>query len=134
MRLSATLGNAAAYLLAADRYQEARNLARESLRHARVVGRTRTVKWTLQHLAAIAVLSNDRDRKDPTLARATNLIGFVDGLAGQPAYVRDHTEQQEYDRTISVLREVFDDDELAKLMSAGKEWSEDQAVAEALAI
>ncbi|MGB6986175.1 MAG: hypothetical protein WBD74_09415 [Candidatus Aquilonibacter sp.] len=38
------------------------------------------------------------------------------------------------DKVLAALREVFAADELANLMAAGKEWSEEQAVAEALAL
>jgi len=134
VHLSWALSNLSAYLIAIKRYEEARRHARDGLRSLRAIGTSRTLAWTLQHIAAIAVLSNDRRRDNPMLARSAKLIGFVDWLVGKTAFPRDHTEQEEYEKMLSALREAFDEDELAEFMNAGKEWSEDQAVTEALAM
>ena len=125
--------NLSAYLLSLNRYEEARSNAREAVRYARAVGRTRTLGWALQHLAAIAVLSDTRTgENNAALARAAKLIGFVD--ASQAANPRDYTEQQELEKVLLALRDVFLEHELENLMTAGKGWSEDQAVAEGLAL
>ena len=126
-----TLSNLSAYLLSLNRYEEARSHAHEALRHARGLW-PRTVGWALQHIAAIAVLSKDYGVENPALANAAKLIGFVDRLTEQMP--RQYTEQQEYEKVLRTLRDVFKDDELEELMAAGKGWPEDQAVAEALAL
>ena len=48
--------------------------------------------------------------------------------------LRQYTEQQEYDKMLAALRDALGEDQLAKLTAEGAAWSEDQAVAQALAI
>ena len=134
VQLSTTLCNSSAYLIALNRYPEARDGAHEALRISRAIGSVNAALWAMQHLAAVAVLDGDRGESDTTLRRAANILGFVDGAMRQRAKHRSYVEQQGYDKALSGLREVFGEVELANLMAAGKAWSEDQAVAEALAI
>jgi len=132
LRLGMTLCNLSAYLVVLSRYEEAAYHARESLRYLRAVGRYDDLRWTLQHLAAIAVLS-ERGANAASLRRAANILGFLDESIKQTGD-RFYTEQQEYDKMIFALRTALGEGELAKLMADGKEWSEDQAIAEASAI
>ena len=135
LHLSMSLSNLSAYLIALGRYEEGLRCAHEALRRSRAVGRATVVAWTLQHLAAIAIRNEHRSGDTaPSLRRAANILGFVNESARQTASERYFTEQQEYDKIMSALREVFDEGKLAKFMADGKEWSEHQAVAEALAI
>jgi tetratricopeptide (TPR) repeat protein len=116
------LNNAAAYLLALERYEEARQNAREALALA---VREKSALWSafaLQHLAAIAALQGDG-------AQAAPLLGFVDARIAQLEHQREHTEAQEYARALGVLRAKFAAGELERLMDEGRSWGEDRAVA-----
>jgi hypothetical protein len=121
------LSNAAAYLIALDRYDEARTNAREALSLA---VQEKNALWTafdLQHFAAIAGLQGDG-------ARAARLMGYVDARMAELQHEREHTEEQEYQRVLSVLREKLDAGELERLMPEGAAWTEEHAMAEARAI
>jgi hypothetical protein len=48
--------------------------------------------------------------------------------------LRQYTDQQEYDAMIPALRDALGEDELARFMTVGTGWSEDQAIAEAMLI
>ncbi len=134
VRLSTTLCNSAAYLIALGRYQEARKDAREALRSLRGIGSVNAALWAMQHLAAIAILRSEPGRRDAMLHRAAKLLGFVDEATRQRSKSRSYAEQQTYEKALSALRELFGEDELAELMTAGKAWPEDLALAEALAL
>jgi hypothetical protein len=62
------------------------------------------------------------------------VLGFVDEATSQRGIPRYITEQQGYDKMLSILRGYFGNDELAKLMAAGKAWLEERAFEEALAL
>lgn len=134
VRLSRALANLSTYLIALHRYKEARHHAREALRYARIAGFTTDIPWIIQHLAAVALFSNDRNERAERFRRVANLLGFINETARRTGRWRSFNEQQEYDRMLTVLRDVFGEGELATLMEAGKAWTEDHAVAEALAI
>jgi len=68
------------------------------------------------------------------LRRACNLLGFINEITSRTGRWRGYTERQEYDKIMSVLRGAIEEHELATLMKDGTAWSEDQAIAEALAI
>jgi predicted ATPase len=130
--LALALSNSSAYFISKDRFEEARRRAREAVQCAHAVGRNLTLGWALQHLAAVAVFSNDRNRDGDV--RAANIIGYVDGMSGETVFQRDPTEQQEYEKLLRALHEVFEEHELAKLMAAGRAWPEERAVAEAFVL
>lgn len=134
VRLAMTLANSSAYLIGLRRYEEARFHAREALRCSSAVGGTRVSVWPMQHLAAIAVLNKEHSENDATLRRAANILGFVDETAKRTGKHPYYTEQQEYDKMLSTLHDALGEDELAKHMADGKDWPEDEAVAEALTI
>lgn len=133
LRLSMTLCNASAHLLALCRYQEARSYAREALRCSRAVGGTSwIVGWTVQHLAAFAVLNDDSRENETPVRRAANILGFVNEMERQGTTPRYQAQRQEYEKALCALRAVVPEDELVKLMADGEKWSQEQAVAEAL--
>jgi hypothetical protein len=119
------LSNAAAYLLALDRHDEARASAREALKLALQEENALWTAFGLQHLAAVAALQGDK-------ARAARVLGFVDGRMAELEHLREHTEEQEYQRAMTLLRNDLDGGELQRLIAEGRSWSEDRAVAEAL--
>lgn len=127
-----TIGNVAQYLVALDRYDEARARALDAVGIARDAQEYVSVTFALQHMAAVATLA---PISDPALAvetrrRGARLLGYVDARMAALDAVRE-TEQMEYDRMLPVLRATFDDVELAALMREGAGWNEDRAVAEA---
>jgi hypothetical protein len=61
-------------------------------------------------------------------------LGYVDERLHSIEALRQYTEHQEHDKMLPKLRDALGEDHLAKLMAEGATWTEDQAVAEALAI
>jgi predicted ATPase/DNA-binding XRE family transcriptional regulator len=129
-----TLSNRAAYLIAAERYDEARNDAREALGLARAAQHDTTVAFAMQHLAAVAAFqpAEDSQRARERLAHAARLLGYVEGRLIALGPVRDFTEQREADALHATLDRALNAGELAALMHEGRGWPADRAVAEAL--
>jgi len=125
--LALTLNNAATYAIALARFDEARNYAREALLLASGAGFSLQFAWASQHLAAIGALQ----RTDPE--RATRVLGFTDALFAELESSRRYTEQQEYDKMLTLLsRELgraLDD-----LLREGAAWTADHALEELLRI
>jgi tetratricopeptide (TPR) repeat protein len=120
------LSNAAAYSLALSRYDEAAKNGREALALAVSEKNSLWTAFALQHMAAIDALRGDENR-------AARLFGFIDARMNHLEHQREHTEEQEYERAMAVLRNKFHDGELERLMAEGARLSEDNAVAEAWA-
>jgi tetratricopeptide (TPR) repeat protein len=130
------VANMAASLVVLGRYDEARAHAREALALARKLQLDNLTAVTLQHLAAVAALrpQGKAERTFEEHARAVRIMGFVDARVAVLGVARWYTEQQEYDRVLAVLRGAVGAAELADLMVAGAEMTEDQAIEEALII
>jgi predicted ATPase/class 3 adenylate cyclase len=127
--------NMAAYLVALERYDEARTSAHEGLAAARDTQIAVDVAFALQHLAAVAVLRPNAEAPSrEEHARAARLLGYVDARLAQLEAQREYTERQEYDKMLPALREALGADECARLMAEGSTWSEDHAAAEAMLI
>ncbi|HET6277010.1 MAG TPA: tetratricopeptide repeat protein [Candidatus Cybelea sp.] len=131
-----SLCNIAAYLIALGRYEEARISARDGLAAARDTQWEVGVAWGLQHLAATAALRPADDAGDVRgdRPRAARILGYVDARLDAMEALRQYTEKQEQDKSLSALRASLGEDQLAKLMAEGATWTEDQAFGEALAI
>ncbi|HVA32627.1 MAG TPA: tetratricopeptide repeat protein, partial [Candidatus Baltobacteraceae bacterium] len=128
-----TLCNKAAYLVAQDCWDDARACAREGLDAARDRRMGVKVVWALQHLAAAAALCpGERGRKEQR--RAAGLLGFADRRIGELGARRMYTEQQEYDRLATALREALGASEVVALAEEGAQWDEERAVAQALSL
>jgi tetratricopeptide (TPR) repeat protein len=121
------LSNAAAYLIALNRYDEAAPNAREALDLAMQQKNDLWSLFALQHLATIGALRRDG-------SRAPKIIGFVGRRVAELGHQREYTEEQEYNRALAVLRNEIGDPELQRLIAEGTGLNEDRAVAEALAI
>ena len=128
------LSNSAGYLIALKRFAEARDYAAEAVRSSRAIGMMHGGLWSMQHLAAAAVLGNANADRESAFRRAASILGFIDDASSRRGLPRYSNEQGEYESVLAILREAFGHDELSRLISAGKSWSEDQAVAEALAL
>jgi predicted ATPase/class 3 adenylate cyclase len=128
--------NMAAYFVALGRFDEARSAAQEALAMARDVHYEVAVAWALQHFAACAALRPDDDavRASADRIRAARLLGYVDARLAALEAQREYTEKREYDATLVALREALGKDECAKLINEGRDWSEDQSVAEGMLV
>jgi predicted ATPase len=127
------LCNLAAYLVALDSWDEAREHALEALSLAleREIGAA-TV-WALQHLSAISALrpSGDGSARDRRIG--AQLAGFVDARIAELSLQRDFTEKSEYERVIAALGDVLGS-EASLLLEEGRGWHEARAVEEARTI
>ncbi|MGA9945540.1 MAG: adenylate/guanylate cyclase domain-containing protein [Candidatus Cybelea sp.] len=119
--------NMAAYLIAMERYDEARSHAREALSGARSTRHDVPALWALQHLAAVAALQPGADRM-----RAARLLGYVDERLAARDIRRQYTEEREYDAILSALRRAMSQDEINRLTAEGSAWREEHAFDEAL--
>jgi len=127
--------NMAAYLVALRRFDEARAVARDAISPARDVQWSLGFVWILQHLAAIAAFRlSSGALVIEDCRRSARILGYIEARLAALAVSRQYTDQQEYDAMISALRDAFGDDELSRLMTQGANWTEDQAVAEAMLI
>lgn len=125
-RIAFLMCNMAAYLVALGRYDEARLRAREALEMSRDAHYDVTALWAMQHLAAVATLEPHHEQE-----RAARVLGYVDARLAALETRREFTEQQEYDITLSALREALGADRVVTLTDEGRAWHEDQATAEA---
>jgi len=130
------LCNMTAYLIALDRFDEARSCGLQALKAARDVASKVIIAFSLQHLAATAALrlEDDPSRLVSQRERAARLWGFVDARLEVLGAVREYTEQQEYERVTSLLSDVIGKERLAKLAAQGVEWADETAIEEALRI
>jgi tetratricopeptide (TPR) repeat protein len=129
------LYNMAAYLLALERYDEARAFGRQAVTMARDLQVAVLTALSLEHLAAVAALQNDEGRAGPdNRLRAARLLGYVDARLTELDVPREYAQQRESDKIVAVLRNAFGEDGLATVMEEGRGWSEDGAVAEAMLI
>ena len=127
MNIARDHDNIAAYRIALDNLEEARESARDGLRFARQVQDESDIVVALQHLALLAALGGDP-------RRGAQLLGYVDAQYDQLGMQREPTEQWGYDKLLTPLRESLSNDEIAKLAAEGAAWLEDQAVEEALKV
>ena len=118
--------NSAAYKIALGDIAGARIDARETLRLARGAVWISTTS-ALQHLATAAALSGDP-------RRAARLRGYVDASCCSAGYERGPADAHSYEILTNALREKLNDAEIEALAAEGAQLSEDQAVAEALAV
>lgn len=127
MQQAVGLVNTAAYHLALDHIDEARDAAREALLQCRGLDVRRLELWPLQHLASVACARGDA----PAAARIT---GYVDARIARLDEPRQHTEQVLYDRLMASLAQRLSAEELERHRAAGAALNAERAVAEALSI
>jgi tetratricopeptide (TPR) repeat protein len=130
--LMTLLINYAAYLIACDRFPEAREAAREAVLLSQEAQRNVYQAWAVQHLAAVAALV--ADGRSAMLRTAAQLLGYVDGRITALRSPREHTEQQEYDRVLGVLRGAFGANVLDDLLAVGALFAQNEAIRYALEI
>jgi predicted ATPase/DNA-binding XRE family transcriptional regulator len=130
---AADLSNMAAYLIALDCFDDAREHASQALEAARDMHAPVLTAFVLQHVAAVAALQGDSAEPGPAKKQeqATMLLGFVEARLSSLGVRRDYTEWQEYERVVAALRSALGE-RLDKLMALGAQWSEEDAAATAL--
>jgi len=119
--------NLAAYLVALERFDEARTRAREGLRIARDAQAPSHVAVSVMHLARVAAEKGD-------MPLAGRLLGFAEESFARNVFIMENTEQVSHDALEKLIRCAIRDDELSRLRAAGARMIEDLAVEEALGI
>ncbi|MBV8155876.1 MAG: hypothetical protein JOY98_15775 [Candidatus Eremiobacteraeota bacterium] len=117
--------NAAAYLIAMGRLDEAYERVTSAIAIASSLEQPFLVTNAVGHIAAISVLQGAHER-------AARLIGYVDGVYSQFKETREPTEARGYERTMQILRAALDAERLQTLLAEGARLSEGDAVREAL--
>jgi predicted ATPase/class 3 adenylate cyclase len=117
--------NSAAYLVALERFDEARSMAREGLEAAAEIQSDFHLAVVIQHLGAVAAFCGDP-------ARAARLIGFADEAYKRLEATRELIEANEYERVQATLGERLPADELAAHLRAGALLTNEQVKCEAL--
>ena len=120
------LQNGAAYRLALDDIAGARTAASDALLLARGAG-TQHIMINIHHLATVAAR-----RAQPH--RAARLRGYVDAWYRSEGSERESTEQRIDYILMTALSAELSESEIEALAAEGARLSEDQAVAEALAV
>jgi non-specific serine/threonine protein kinase len=135
-RAAMVLGNIAMYLVALGRYDEALSSAHEALGPLRDEQKNFAIAYTLQHVAAIAAFrpTEALEAAHDGRLRAARLMGYIDTRLTALEALSAYNEQRECDRILSALREALGVDYLVELMAEGREWTEDQAVDQALLV
>ncbi len=123
--LALAVCNLAAYAMAVDDLEDARELLREGLRLLKQSG-ARWMTNALEHHAVLGGLSGDHER-------AAALLGFTEAKNVNRGR-REFTERRGYERLVRLLSEVYGSEEFARRLSAGARLKEEQALEHAAAI
>ena len=136
VHISLALSNLAAYYVAFDRWSDARIHAREALCVARETRQYADIAAMLEHLAAIAALSEGpkHERASGRRELAAMLLGYAARYGARVGAARNAIEQKEYDRALSALRGALGSVELATLMAGGESMTLNEAIEQALSI
>ena len=116
--MTLTLGNLAAYLLAADRVMEARAAALESLEVARALRWRPAVARAIEHLALVAALKG-------WLEPAAELAGFAVAFYAEGAATREYSELSTFDRLNAALDAGLGADAADSARRRGADMDED---------
>ncbi len=115
------LHNLAAYLIAAERMNEARPLAKEALSQLRSRVDAVLLSACLQMWALIGATEGRQ-------LEAARLIGWVDAAYASRDSRRHPGEQRSYERLLALLRTHLAEGEMEALSAEGAGWSREQAV------
>jgi predicted ATPase/transcriptional regulator with XRE-family HTH domain len=123
------MNNLAAYLIACERWNDARALARDTLELALETQQLVELAWSLQHLAAVVTLSTaSLERSSLPAQLAAQLLGYVDARITALGTSRQFIQQQEYDRVLTILRNTLGTAKSRKMMMFGALITEDEAI------
>jgi predicted ATPase/class 3 adenylate cyclase len=123
--LALVVCNQAAYAMAVDDVDAARELLREALQLLRQSG-NRWLITAVEHHAVLAGLTGDHER-------ASLLVGFTEAHYAR-GDTRQRTEQLGYERLMRLLAQIYETEALAQRMSAGARLKDEQALEHAAAI
>ncbi|MGH7727743.1 MAG: ATP-binding protein [Vulcanimicrobiaceae bacterium] len=120
------LSNLTGYLIALDRFPEARETAREAI----VAGHAHNpehfqVAIVLEHAALLFALAGDHER-------AAQLAGYSEAAFKRTGFERETTETRTRTRLEALLRERLGPEELAPRLAQGEALTSDDAIALAL--
>ena len=121
------LANLTAYRLALGDVDGARVNGREGIQLGRDAQDSLQISWVMQHLAIVGAQQGQEHN-------AARLLGYVDELMRKSEWQREPTEQWSYEKLLASLCEHLDDSQIASLRAEGAGWSEEQAIAAALAL
>ncbi len=124
--LALAVCNQAAYAMAVDDLDEARDHLREALSLLKKSG-ARWMITALEHHATLGALVHENER-------AAALLGFTNAHYASSADTRQRTEQFGYERAMRLLSNVYAEDELARRLSAGAGLTAEEALEHAAAI
>jgi len=118
------------YLVELEQWPEAEKSSRELLLLSREQNIGIQVAWTLDLLAAVAVLRPQvmTELSRSSWVRAAAILGFVDARLGALNSFRDFIEQPQYERVIAKLRDELGQDQLSEMMRTGGAITENRAV------
>jgi hypothetical protein len=126
--IAAMRADVAAYLIACDRWDDAREHARKALDLAQETQYDVCRASTIQHLAAIAALAPcDDEARSETSACGARLLGYVDALIATLDAARQDTERQEYDRVLTALDQTLGAARRASFMAEGAALKSERA-------
>ncbi len=121
------LTNLAAYLLAADRIEDARLIARNALHEAIALDWRAAIVRLVEHLALVAALTEQT-------TTAARMLGYSVAFYETGAGSREHTELATYRSACSALvSSAVPPHGLQRLMAEGAEWGGEQAAQNAFA-
>lgn len=125
------LVNISAYLIALERYDEAREYAREGLTMSREAELLVMFAAQLDNIAAIGAKAPAQSEvRARNCIRAAQLLGYLAAHGSDLA----PSERREHAGTVDILRDSLSEDDLKKYMGEGSAWNEDRAVAEAMTL
>ena len=119
------VSNLAAYAMADDDLDEARDLLADALGILKDSG-TRWNVTALEHHAVLAALLGDYER-------GATMLGFTDARSGD-GEARQRTEQYGYERLMRLLADRYEEAELTRRLEAGARLKDEQALELAAAI
>jgi predicted ATPase len=135
--MTIALLNLTTYLIACDRWSEARAHAVEAIDLAQESGRFALLSPAFAHLAAVAALSLGGSSSGSSGSRtAARLLGYLGAHADVARITSSSSEaeKQENERVRCTLRAAFGSDRLALLTAEGAAMTQDQAIAAARSI
>lgn len=134
--IAGVLLDVAEYEAALGAMESAKAHARESLTHARDCHDDIRVVKSLGKLAAFGAIRplEASGTAVEAMRRSATLIGFVARRQPELDAFADAFPQREWHDTEALARRVLGDDVVTRLLEEGRDWTEERAIAEALAI
>ncbi len=128
------LADKAMYLIALDRWDEARVQAQEALARARALQLAFVTVRSLQYLTVAALLKPGvENKRTADHASAARLFGFVEARLTTFGALED-LEHRHYHGALAVVRESLGINDVTRLMAIGASMTEDEAIAQAQAL